>query len=256
MRRNRLRDPAGAGIDDRELSIGESDRRDGPRRSDGESRSSGRVGDVCDLGRRTAMPELDRAEGAGGEPIAAGRKGDRRDDIAMGLLRAGRRDRRVDERLQQPARSRVEQAHGATAGRGRDAALVSDRDGDHSSRAGRERSPSDRFADCSSDGSGALGDPAFEQPELIGREMLGAHLVVGRRHDVVLSMRRPEEEHALSGLPRHHTRPRIAPRHDPLQGVEHEPAFMVLGVVTGGAVGGEQWLDLVRKPHLVRAAWR
>ena len=201
------------------------------------------------------MPELDRAEGAGGEPIAAGRKGDRRDDIAMGLLRAGRRDRRVDERLQQPARSRVEQAHGATAGRGRDAALVSDRDRDHSSRAGRERSPGDRFADCSSDGSGALGDPAFEQPELIGREMLGAHLVVGRRHDVALPMRRPEEERALSRLPRDHTRPRVAPRDDPLQGVEHEPAFMVLGVVTGGAVGGEQWLDLVDKPHLIGAVW-
>ena len=85
--------------------------------------------------------------------------------------------------------------------------------------------------------------------------MLGAHLVVGRRHDVVLSMRRPEEEHALSGLPRDHARPRVAPRDDSLQGIEHEPALMVLCVVTGGAVGGEQWLDLFRKTHLVGAAW-
>ena len=84
--------------------------------------------------------------------------------------------------------------------------------------------------------------------------MLGAHLVVGRRHDVVLPVRCPEEEHALSGLPRDHARPRVAPRDDPLQGIEHEPAFVILGVVTGGAVGGEQWLDLFHKTHLVGAA--
>ena len=174
----------------------------------------------------------------------------------MGLPRAGRRDRRVDERLELPASPRVEQAHGAAAGRSRRATVVRDRDGDHSSRAGRERSPGDRLACNGSGPRGALGDPAFEQPELIGGEMLGAHLVVGRRHDVVLPVRRPEEEHALSGLPRDHARPRVAPRDDPLQGIEHESSLVVLGVVTGGAVGGEQWLDLVRKPHLVRAAWR
>ena len=73
----------------------------------------------------------------------------------MRLPRAGRRDHRVDERLEQPARSRVEQAHGATAGRGRDAALVSDRDGDHSSRLRASRA---------SDGAGTSEKIVSESP--------------------------------------------------------------------------------------------
>ena len=193
------------------------------------------------------LPQLDGAERARGEQVIVGGDGQRQDRVTMGTVGGGRGvgRGRVDKRPQKGAGAAVIDAQTPAAGRGGDAAIVAHRDGEDSAGAGGDRPPVDRFLRDRRAGGSPLVDPTLEESELYGAHRLRPDLVFRRRHEVLLEVGRAEEDGALRRLAGDHARAGIAPRQDPLEGVEDQPPLMDLGVVAGGAVGGKEREDLV-----------